>query len=259
MCPSWQLCVTLGLCSVERRKYMRRSHFFTQRESLGLFCPVFYFNYTCMCTFRESFRLYYWVMPVQIYFHFTSEWCLARSSSDYNVKWAITVVMNDPSPKEDRSVQADPPNILDVLVAYKLPYPGSSIAFWKCTRTAEPSPSRSPQLKNCQGHPQIFISNRTPTIPRPYICSHPHPQIFIFCNTPCIPTFFLTLPWGHLTKENMADGDDKPRVGWGGGGVGGQFSAVQENCALAKLWHTRIVCDNCALQTYLYGAHCVPE
>ena len=25
----------LGLCSVERRKYMRRSHFFTQREKLG--------------------------------------------------------------------------------------------------------------------------------------------------------------------------------------------------------------------------------
>ena len=43
----------LGLCSVERRKYMRRSHFFTQRESLGLFRPVFYFNYTCMYTFRE--------------------------------------------------------------------------------------------------------------------------------------------------------------------------------------------------------------
>ena len=32
---------------------MRRSHFFTQRESLGLFRPVFYFNYTCMYTVRE--------------------------------------------------------------------------------------------------------------------------------------------------------------------------------------------------------------
>ena len=45
----------LGLCSVERRKYMRGSHFFhTKREAWV--CSgqlVFYFNYTCMYTIRE--------------------------------------------------------------------------------------------------------------------------------------------------------------------------------------------------------------
>ena len=39
--------------SVERRKYMRRSHFSHKERSLGLFRPVFYFNYTCMYTIRE--------------------------------------------------------------------------------------------------------------------------------------------------------------------------------------------------------------
>ena len=48
--------------------------------------------------------------------------------------------------------------------------------------------------------------------------------------------------------------------GWGGGGgVGGAEQCSAWQLCAAKLWHTRIVCDNCALQTYLYGAHCVPE
>ena len=39
----------LGLCSVERRKYMRRSHFFTQREKLGFVQA----SILCMYTIRE--------------------------------------------------------------------------------------------------------------------------------------------------------------------------------------------------------------
>ena len=79
----------LGLCSVERRKYMRRSHFFTQREKLGFVQASILFQLYMNVYYMGIFRLYYWTMPVQIFCIFTSEWCLARNSSYHNVKWAI--------------------------------------------------------------------------------------------------------------------------------------------------------------------------
>ena len=206
-------------------------------------------------------------MPVHIFLYFTSEWCLARNSSDHNVKWAIPFHEWHSPPKEDIGFHWHPLNILDVPVAYKLPYPppSSSIFF---TITNQPIPL--PRVKNCHPHPQIFIFQITHTIPHPYIFSHPHPKIFIFCNTPSIPTFFSHTPWGEGTKKIYGGGV----INWGLGGGGGWNSAVHGNCVpqtcgtqnsarqlcaanLRRTLCTRTVRDNCALQTC--GAHCVPE
>ena len=111
-------------------------------------------------------------------------------------------------------------------MAYKLPYPPPSQFFSQLLIKLSPSPS--PGLKIATPTLRFLIFKITPTIPHPYIFSHPHPQIFIFSNTPTIPTFFShTPPGGRELKKNMGVGV----INWGG-----QRSARQL-CA-AKLWHT---------------------
>ena len=146
-------------------------------------------------------------MPVHIFLYFTSEWCLARNSSDHNVKWAIPFHEWHPPPiKEDKGFpwHPPPPHILDVSVAYKLhpPPPSSSIFF---AITNQPIPL--PRVKNCHPHPQIFIFQITHTIP-PTPTFFPIPNHrFLFFVTLLPPIFSHTPPGGRELKKYMG-------VGW---------------------------------------------
>ena len=153
---------------------------FSHKErSLEFISGQYFISIIHECILYGNFRLYYWTMPVQIFLYFTSEWCLARNSSDHNVKWAIPFHEWPPPPlKEDIGFHW-PPNILDVPVAYTLPYPHPQPSIFFAITLYQTIPIPLPGLKTATPPPDFYF-NITPTIPRPYIFSHPTPTPRLF-------------------------------------------------------------------------------
>ena len=181
-------------------------------------------------------------MPVHIFLYFTSECCLARNSSDHNVKWAIPFHEWHP-PKEDIGFHRHPPPLIFWMFWWLINYPNPPPLLI--------NPSHSPGLKTATPPSDFYFFDNPYHPPTPTFFPIPTPRFLFFVTLLPSPLFFSHPPGGRELKKIYGGGVINWGLGWGVGGGWGDGSggrgwgmgwgaeqrSARQLCA-ANLWHT---------------------